>query len=171
MRLAGRSSAAVATEPEEERTSLVLPLAQFACSSDASLRRSTEIRVRCCRVSHCDENAPPKHHARAPTGCAVFMLHTVLKEIDDPAAHYGLPPRLAQSGVVTMSQRLRTYLARPLAALAVPCRTSVLSAVLPPCHRPSEIGSKAGDVGLNPCDLSCGFRGLRALASLEITSG
>ena len=39
-------------------------------------------------------------------------------------------------------RRIRTYLVRPLAALAVPCRTSVLSAVLPPCHRPNEIGSK-----------------------------
>ncbi|MFM8466160.1 MAG: type II toxin-antitoxin system HicA family toxin [Oxalobacteraceae bacterium] len=40
---------------------------------------------------------------------------------------------------------LRTYLVRPLPALAVPCRTSVLSAVLPPCHRPNEIGSYPKD--------------------------
>ena len=34
-------------------------------------------------------------------------------------------------------KRFRAYPIRPLAALAVPCRTVVLPAVLPPCHRPN----------------------------------
>lgn len=40
-------------------------------------------------------------------------------------------------------RRLRDCLVRPLAALAVPRRTSVPPARLPPCHRPSETVSKS----------------------------
>mgnify|MGYP003339007005 CR=1 FL=1 len=54
------------------------------------------------------------------------------------------PGSSAQSGALdpANSTQLRTYLVRPLAALAATCRPSDLSALLPPCHRPNEIGSK-----------------------------
>ena len=63
-------------------------------------------------------------------GYAAPLVRSIVRRSDDDST-------------ARTARRSRTYLVRPLAALAVPCCTVVLPAVLPPCHQPNEIGSSS----------------------------